>query len=330
MSKKKILITGAAGFIGYHLSCKLADQHSLTLVDNFSRNQMDDYFKALISSNGIKFFDADLTDKEFYNDLDSYYDWIFHLAAINGTKYFYEKPYAVLKTNILSLMNILEWINDKNCGKFLFSSSSEAYAGTISEYNFSHDYIPTDEKIPLCINDVHNERFSYGGSKLIGELLVINYFKKLVSSQYSIIRYHNIYGPRMGNEHVIPEFCNRIFKKENPFNIFGSKETRAFCYIDDAIDGTLKVMSSKKCDGEILHVGNDSEEIKIYELAKKLLFLNQSSADIKINPSPAGSVIRRCPNISKLKSLTNFDPKVNISKGLKIVSDWYIKNYTNS
>ena len=330
MAKQKVLITGAAGFIGYHLAKKLAEDYSITLIDNFSRNQMDSYFKTLISMKNIRFIDADLTEKRFYKELDVYYDWIFHLAAINGTKYFYEKPYEVLHVNILSLMNMLEWINDKNCGKLLFSSSSEAYAGTIREFNSLINYIPTAETIPLCINDIYNERFSYGGSKLIGELLVINYFRKLVVAKYSVVRYHNIYGPRMGNEHVIPEFCKRIFKKEVPFNIFGGEETRAFCYIDDAIDGTLKVMLSKKCDGEILHVGNDSEEIKISDLAKKLLKLNNSDATIKINPSPSGSVMRRCPDIMKLKSLTNFDPKVNISKGLKIVSDWYIKNYTNS
>ena len=330
MSSKKILVTGAAGFIGYHLSKLLSIDHELTLIDNFTRNKLDSSISELINKSNVRFINADMTKKDFYADLDSQYDFIVHLAAINGTKYFYEKPYQVLNVNILSLMNILEWINGKNCKKFIFSSSSEAYAGTISEFSHINEYLPTNEEIPLSIDNPFNERYSYGGSKLIGELLTINYFKSIKSSSYSIVRYHNIYGPRMGNEHVIPEFCRRIYDKEDPFNIYGGHETRAFCFIDDAIEATKRVLFNKKCNGEIIHIGNDNEEIKIISLANKLLSMSDKDFDIKINPSPTGSVKRRCPDISKLKLLTNFQPKINIDEGLKITSSWYFKNYKSS
>ena len=185
---KNILVTGGAGFIGYHLVKRLVDgNNNITIIDNFTRNRIDDEFDSLTKIENVKLLNEDLTTKSFYTKLDEKYDYIFHLAAINGTKYFYEKPYEVLRVNVLSLMNILEWINGDNCGKFLYSSSSEAYSGTIIEYGNNHRYIPTSENIPLCINDVFNERFSYGGSKLIGELLTINYFKLLfIDCKYNL------------------------------------------------------------------------------------------------------------------------------------------------
>ena len=133
----------------------------------------------------------------------------------------------------------------------------------------------------------------------------------------------------MGFEHVMPEFCKRIFLNENPFKIYGGEETRAFCFIDDAIDATILSMVNESCDGQVLHIGNDEEEIKIIDLAKKLLKLNDSEAEIFVNSAPEGSVGRRCPDISKIKSLTGYSPKINIDNGLKILSEWYTEKYTN-
>ena len=324
MFNKKILITGAAGFIGYHLSTKLSENNSITLIDNFTRNRIDDDFKSLIAKKNMRFINADLTNKNFYKDLDTHYDSVIHLAAINGTRYFYEKPYEVLRVNILSLMNMIEWINKKNTGKFIFSSSSEAYAGTISAFSKAGNYLPTNELIPLCIDNIFNERYSYGGSKLIGELIVVNYFKK-VNVLYSIIRYHNIYGPRMGFEHVIPEFAKRVHSGENPFIINGGDQTRAFCFIDDAVKATKDIMLSKSCNNDVFHVGNSNEETNITDLAKKIFKISNFSADIKINQALPGSVLRRCPDTNKIEKLINYKPLITLNEGLKKTLNWYYK-----
>ncbi|HRU41869.1 MAG TPA: NAD(P)-dependent oxidoreductase [Candidatus Diapherotrites archaeon] len=324
---KKILVTGGAGFIGYHLACYLSSfPYEVTIIDNLSRGMMDEEFKALISKGNIIYINADLTVKDYYGTLADRYDYIYHLAAINGTKYFYEMPQEVLRVNILSLMNLLEWIDKDKCGKFLFTSSSEAYAGTIQSFSDCRSFIPTKEDIPLVIDDVFNPRYSYGGSKLIGELLTINYCRTK-AVPFSIVRYHNIYGPRMGFEHVMPEFCRRIYDKETPFDIFGGDETRAFCYVQDGVRATKLVMEASECDGGIFHIGNSLEEIRIEDMAKKLLVIAGCQVPLRINPAPQGCVSRRCPDTSKLNKYTGYMPEINLEKGLRLTYDWYMEAF---
>lgn len=324
---KRILVTGGAGFVAFYIAKKLVEEgNDVTIIDNFTRNKPDKDFQELILKANVSFINADMTDRSFINSLTGFYDEIYHLAAINGTKYFYSKPYEVLRVNILALMNLLEWVTPENTGKFLFTSSSEAYAGTISTFGKENNFVPTEESIPLSIDDIFNERFSYGGSKLIGELLTINYFKKIVVP-FSIIRYHNIYGPRMGFEHVIPEFSKRIYMKEDPFTVFGGDETRAFCYIDDAVESSILVMRSEGSNKQVVHVGNSKEEITIIDLAQKMLNSSSSDAKIKIEKAPEGSVKRRCPNTNKLKKLTGFEANVSLEIGLKVTLDWYLNAY---
>lgn len=328
---KKVLITGGSGFIGYHLASHISGfDVELTIIDNMSRGRMDGQFSDLISKPNVKFLQLDMTQKEAFAQLEDRYDQIYHLAAVNGTKYFYEKPQQVLRVNLLSLINILDWINETNCGKFLFTSSCEAYASTIKMLSkYDEDLVPTDEKIPLSIDDIFNERYSYAGSKLAGELLTVNYCRTK-KVPFSIVRYHNIYGPRMGYEHVIPEFCKRIYDKEKPFRIYGGEETRAFCYVADGVKATRLVMESEECSGEVVNIGNSSDEIRIIDLARKLFDVTGYSAPMEIIPAPKGSVPRRCPDTSKLERLTGYKAETVLDTGLKLISDWYMDDYAKS
>jgi len=319
----KTLITGGAGTIGLPLARHLHEQgQEITICDNFFRKHAKDQeINDFLKKKNVKFINIDLTDFENLKKLDNDYDYVYHLAAINGTKYFYEIPHEVLRINTLAMINILEWFKDTNCGKILFTSSNEAYASTITKLGGP---IPTPEDIMLSIDDVKNPRWSYGGSKLIGELFFINY-ARAYNFNMSIVRFHNSYGPRMGYAHVIPEFLMRIIKKEDPFNIYGGKETRAFCYISDTIKATQMIMESEKTNGEIVHIGNDQEEISMIDLAKKMFNLFDYYPKLEIHPAPKGSVKRRCPDISKLKKL-GYKPEVNLNQGLKLTYNWYKKN----
>jgi nucleoside-diphosphate-sugar epimerase len=320
-----VLITGGAGFIGYHLAKYLSNNdYSVTILDNFARGRSDDEFETLIKRDNVKFIRADITESSSFESLATY-DYIYHLAAINGTGNFYNIPDKVLRVGVLGTINILDWFVKQNKGKLLFSSSSETYAGALGL--LGQDFpIPTPEDVPLVIEDPTNVRWSYGASKIIGEIAFHAYAKAHKMSNFSIIRYHNIYGPRMGFEHVIPQFIERIVNNEDPFTIYGGQETRTFCYIDDAVIATKMIMENASSNGHVTHVGRSDGEIKIIDLAKLLFEISSVKPNLKIEPPIEGSVMRRCPDVDVLSSL-GFTPSVDLAEGLKKCYEWYETKY---
>jgi len=324
---KKILITGGAGFVGFHLAKKESTNgNEVTIIDNFQRPNMDEEFKNLISSENIFFMQGDLSDPEMYKQLkNNYYDIVYHLAAFNGTSNFYNHPANVLKIGYLYTIYLLEWIcSQQNRPFVIYTSSSEAYAGTSKIMGDSFP-IPTPETIPLTIDDVSNVRWSYGASKLIGEVAFYCYSKNYNFDNFNIVRLHNIYGPRMGSEHVISQFILKILNNEFPFKILGFDQTRSFCYIDDVLEGLEKI-SESKIRKEIFHIGNDKEEIEIIDLAKMLFDVAEIEYNFDLQNAPVGSVNRRCPNIDKLKSL-NIKEQILLKEGLKNTFIWYKENF---
>lgn len=321
---KNILITGGTGFVGLHLTRYLLKEEPLAeivIVDNLFRGKRDSDLEAVLKNPRIRLIEADLTDKSAFKKINRHFDQVYHLAAINGTKFFYEIPHEVLRVNIESLLNILAWFCKGDHGKLIFSSSGETYAGSIQ---VGIAKIPTPETVPLTIIDPQNPRWSYGGSKIIGELLCLNY-ARMYKKQIAVVRFHNFYGPRMGFEHVIPEFCKRIIKGKNPFTINGGKETRAFCFIEDGVRALYLAMQSENSSGEIINLGNDKEEISIQELAKLLFKVTGKNPDIKLENAPEGSVMRRCPDISKARKLLRYEPKIKLEDGLRQTWEWYSK-----
>lgn len=323
---KKILITGAAGFIGCHLAGHLlADKKKqLILIDNLQRGRMDENFKKILKNKNIQFIEADLTDWNFYKTLPVDIDHIYHLVAINGTKLFYQMPAEVLRINTLSLIYILEWIrNLARKPKLCFTSSNEAYAGALSSFNQLP--IPTPENVPLVVSDTYNARWSYGGSKLVGELFVIHY-AKTYNFPAVIVRPHNFYGPRAGYDHVIPEFCQKIMARTEPFVIFSLEETRTFCYISDAVKAMQMLMDSDATNNqpiETVNIGN-TDEVTMRDLAEKMFAVTgwrPKKFDIK--PSLPGSVKRRLADISKIKKLVGWQPGTSLADGLKWTYEWY-------
>ena len=158
------------------------------------------------------------------------------LAAVVGVNRTLKNPAEVIKTNTKLTLNVLDWITDNPVNKILFSSSSENYAATTDLYDSE---IPTSEDIPLCIGDITHPRWTYAITKMHGESAFIHSSKKL-NYEYRIVRYQNIIGPEMGFGHAIPHIVERFVNKiENPIKIYGHDQTRAFCYIDDAVKGTV-------------------------------------------------------------------------------------------
>ena len=240
------------------------------------------------------------------------------LASVVGVDYVNEMPHEIIRINTALIWNTLEWLRNSKCGKVLFTSTSECYAGTIEAFDYK---IPTSEQVPLTIQDIRHPRFTYAVTKMLGESGFIQYADKL-GFDCTIVRYHNVYGPRMGFKHVIPHLAQRFLNGENPFKVYGASQTRAFNFIDDAVEGTVLAMERGR-SGEIYHIGTE-EEISIKELVVytgKLMGFTGKYVDA---PTYPGSVARRCPDISKAKNELGYEPKVSWKLGLKETINWYV------
>mgnify|MGYP005988742523 CR=1 FL=1 len=313
---KTILITGAAGFIGFHLSEKLSNYKNINLIlcDNFLNSKNDNYLKDLKRKKNIKFIKIDLNSIKDVMNLPNA-DVVIHFAAINGTQNFYYNPLFVMYSSTVPTLNLLKRFS--NIRQFIYAGSSEAYAGLIGKVEVK---FPTDEKVPMGISENDNARWSYAISKIHGEVAVANTCKQY-SSNYTILRFHNIYGPRMGTKHVIPDFLNRV--KKEKFELYGGRDTRSFLYINDAVEAIIKTISKKNCFNKTINIGSNIE-IEIHDLGKKILDILNIKKKIKIYPSPKGSVKRRLPNTNLLKKLTRWKEKTTLDEGLKKTINFYL------
>lgn len=325
---KKALVTGVAGFIGTHLTTELLGRGYIVVgVENFFRGRADDEFERLRAHHNFSLIEADLTEWDEWKVLPSSFDEVYHLAAVNGTKNFYEMPHETLRINVLTVIYALEWMRKYNPkGKILFTSSNEAYAGGLE--SFGKLPLPTPEDVPLVISDPKNPRWSYAGSKLIGEQFFIHYGAAHNIRQV-IVRPHNFYGPRAGRNHVIPEFVGRIVNKVDPFPIFGANNTRTFCYIDDAVSAMLRIMESPNTDGKTYHIGAEPEsEISMHDLAKTLFEISGwEPKNVAIKNAPEGSTLRRAADITRLKTELGWFPKVDLKTGLRRTYESYVPLY---
>lgn len=321
MVMDNILVTGGSGFIGSNLVKRLiVEGYNVKVFDNNFRGS-----KAKLGSfiQDIDFIEGDIRNYEAVDRACQGIDTIFHLAFINGTKYFYEAPDLVLEVGVKGAINTLDAAIKNNLKKYILASSSEVYQ--------EPTIVPTSETERAIIPDINNPRYSYAGGKLISELMVSNYGRKELF-ETMIFRPHNVYGPNMGFEHVIPEFVLRMkelsggFRKTAiDFPIQGTgKETRAFCFIDDFIDGLMIITKSGK-PGELYHIGNDREEVEIIYLAQQIASLLNIKLTVGHQELKKGGTSRRCPNIDKLRKL-GYNPKISLTEGLKKTIEWY-SNY---
>ena len=305
MKRKTFLVTGGSGFIGSNI-CNLLikKNYYVKIFDNNFRRSLNKIKKI---KGKIKFIKGDIRNKKTLNKALKNTDAVIHLAYVNGTKYFYSKPVLVLDIAIKGIMNVIDGCIKNKVKELYLASSSEVYQ--------TPNKIPTDENEPLKIPNIFNPRYSYGGGKILTELVGIHYgkkyFKKLI-----IFRPHNVYGPNMGNEHVIPEFINkfRLLRKKK-FEIQGTgNEIRSFIYIEDFLTA-FNIILSKGKHLNIYNIGT-SEKTKIKNLAYTLSKILNKKITLRNTTLKKGSTKIRIPNINKIRNL-GFKPKFNLKKGLK-------------
>ena len=301
MSKSKtVLVTGAGGFIGKNVCLRLRDlKYNVLELDNLSR-----FGNKKINQKNL--INGSVFDKKLMKRLISKSDIIIHMAAINGTKNFYSRPKEVFEVGIRGIMNIYDCLPTKTSKKILIASSGEVYG--------EPKYIPTDENIPLTVSDIFNNRYSYGGGKIVQDL-VARYLISSKAKDCTVFRPHNVYGPQMGYDHVIPELLKKTLNANRFLEIQGTgNETRAFCYIDDFLDGLLLLIKKRFNHFDIFNIGNPTE-VKIKTLAKTIIKKSKKKLKIKHIKIEKGSSKRRCPDISKLSNL-GYKPKIDLEKGI--------------
>ena len=314
----RVLVLGGAGFIGYHLARHLADEgaSAITLVDDLSRGRLDEDLSALLGRPGVELVRADLTDPGAWARLAGPWDQTYMLVAVVGVRNVEIDPPRVIRVNTQAVLNLVEWLTPA-AGTVFFASTSEAYAGAV------HGTlpIPTPEDVPLSVGAIENPRFAYAASKILGEAAVIH-GARARRVPYIVGRFHNVYGPRMGFDHVVPELSQRALAREDPFKVYGLEQRRAFCYVTDAVEAMTRLMEAPRAAGQIVNIGN-AEEVSIERLVDIVLRLAEFAPAIERRPAPAGSPSRRCPDISRLRALTGFAPKVDLESGVRLTFAWY-------
>jgi len=305
------LVTGGAGVIGFELVRQLLEQgDTVSTVDVGKKGGLVD-LEALAARHPGR---LEVRRGDFAQDralLRGNFDAFFHFAAIVGVQYVTDHPYETMAVNMRTTLNALDAALESGCRTFFFASSSENYAASVDR---GLAPIPTPEDVLLAIDDIALPRWSYAASKIAGESAVFG-AAKLGKFTPIVVRFHNVYGPRMGPTHVIPEFLARARAQVNPFPVFGADQTRSFLHVDDAARA-LRAVLGAALDGKggLYNIGSD-RETGIADLAQVVFDVTGFHPKLDARPAPPGSVRRRVPDTSKLRAL-GFAPQRELREGI--------------
>jgi UDP-glucose 4-epimerase len=312
----KILITGAAGFLGSHLSEKYVNEgHIVYALDNLLNGNLNN-IRTLLHRKNFKFIHDDVRHQEIYHRLPTDLDAIIHLAAQIHVDRSIVNPEETFNINVNGTMKILEFARMNDIQKILFASTSEIYG--------SAKYVPMDEEHSL------SAQHPYGVSKIAADRLCYTY-NETYDLGIDILRCFNLFGPRQkdsGYGGVIAIFINRVLQNKPPIIYGNGHQTRDYMYISDAVEAYDKVLMSTNNPGKNGINFGSGTEISVNGIAE--LILKHASSDknlkpIHVDPRPI-EVQRLFADISKAKDILKFNPETNFEKGIISLIEWY-RNY---
>jgi nucleoside-diphosphate-sugar epimerase len=314
---RRVVVTGGGGFIGAYLVKRLVrDGWDVAVVDSMVRGDASRFAEV---ADDVDLFTCDVRDQDALERAFAGAEVVMHLAAINGTENFYKRPELVLDVGLRGALAVVDAGRAAGVPDMVVASTAEVYQ--------TPAVIPTPETIPLMLPDSLNPRYSYGGSKIVSELIAFNYGQDHYR-QVQVFRPHNVFGPNMGWKHVEPQFIMRALAAKDaypdgsaPFDIQGDgTETRSFCYVDDVVSGIL-TMYEKGGHREVYHIGSD-EEVSIRDLAARIGKIVGVDLDVRPGELQVGGTPRRCPDIGKMRAL-GWSPAVGLDDGLERTVAWY-------
>lgn len=303
MSEKKILVTGGAGFLGSHLCTKLLEKgNHVTAFDNFYTGSKSNVSNLLLKDN-FSLLDGDVTR---ITNFDEKFDEIYNLACPASPVHYQSKPVNTIKTNILGAINLLNIAKDTNA--LIFQASTSEVYGNPLEHPQSEAYWGNVNPIGI--------RSCYDEGKRCAETLFFDYARQY-NVDIKVVRIFNTYGPLMNPKdgRVISNFIVQALTGKN-ITIYGDgSQTRSFCYVDDLINGFIRVMESSKSILGPINLGNPVE-FTMLELAKKIIHITNSKSKIVFEPLPADDPLQRKPDISEAKNVLSWEPKIKLDEGL--------------
>ena len=319
--KKKIFITGGAGFIGSHLveKCIRLGYTVKTLIPYNVDNSCGwiDHFDKKIRDN-VEVILGDVCDNNLFKKETKKFDVIFHLAALISIPYSYKSPKSYISTNINGTLNGLEAARDNNVGLFVNTSTSEVYG--------SAQYVPIDEKHPL------NAQSPYAASKIAADQLSLSYFRSF-GLPVTILRPFNTFGPRQSQRAAIPAIINQILSDKKEIKLGNLNAHRDFTYVDDTVNGYIKLIGNQKSIGEIINLGTGSSfSIKetlsfICEILNKDVKVKVDQERLRPKKSEVNKLLSKNTKAKKiLKWRPKFNGKSGFFNGLKKTIEWSKQN----
>lgn len=306
--KKKILVTGGAGFLGSHLCERLLNEgHDVVCLDNYFTGQKQNVVH-LLKNPYFEIIRHDVTTP-FFIEVDE----IFNLACPASPIHYQYNPIKTMKTSVMGAINMLG-LAKRIKAKVLQASTSEVYGDPKIH--------PQTEAYWGNVNPI-GERACYDEGKRAAETLFVNYHKQN-NVRIKIIRIFNTYGPRMhpNDGRVVSNFIVQALKGEN-ISIYGDgSQTRSFCYVDDLIDGMIRMMNSREGFTGPVNIGNPGE-FTIRELAEKVIELTNSSSKIVYQPLPSDDPMQRKPDITLARKELGWEPKIHLEEGLIKTIDFF-------
>jgi nucleoside-diphosphate-sugar epimerase len=318
----KVLLTGGAGFIGAGLAAALLrDGFTLDIVDNLSRGVNDATFQELLASGRVHFHHVDLLAAGALDDFGHDFDAVIHLAAILGVHNVLERPYQTLRDNMLVHEAAIAFARRQlKLKRLLFTSTSEVYAGSVL---YLDPPFPTPEDTPLALPALIEPRTSYMLSKIYGEAMLIH-----SGLPYTIVRPHNVYGPRMGMSHVIPQLLEKAHKASDggSIEVFSPDHKRTFCFIDDAVEMLMRLLQTEAARNQVVNLGSEAPEYTMRQVGE--IVASAVGKELRLDEKPAapGSPVRRAPSMARMMALTGYAAQTPLVAGVRQTYAWYSEN----